>query len=508
MSYAPNDGRLKVTRCVGKRKQKQRVSYHIEGLAPGQDYGTFNGDINALEKAVKERILYVSDGKGGFCSPPKPALNAFLGLEDCVGKYFNRSGKGASPLTQEQFLGAYEGRKLTIYTNAYNSLKCRRLNSQDSYVKFFMKVEKVNFSKKPNSVPRGISPRDPRFHVTLGPYIKRIEKTIYKDIDRMWGGSTIMKGRNARGRGQVILDHWNSLVDPVAVGIDASRFDQHVSHEALTFEHGVYLKYFKGDHRTALSKLLRKQLINKGKGYTQDGKLEFKVRGVRMSGDMNTALGNCLIMCCMIFEVLQELGVTAKFVNDGDDGVIFMERSSLKHVTSNLYTKCLRYGFNVVLEPPVFRLEDVEFCQCKPVRTSPLECIMVRDISASFDKDVMSVLPLNRKSAPKWCRSVGDCGLSLTSGLPVLQEFYESLRRQSSISMKDDGQRTGFKMMSVGMGSPKWRPVSAFARYSYYLAFGVCPDRQIEQEHYFRAMLIDHEDISIWKRLTTNHLLS
>lgn len=488
-----------VSRCVGKRRYKQRVSYHVEGLAGGQDYGTFNSDINALEKAVKERILNVSDGKGGFCSPPKPSFNAFLELEDWAIGNFNKLGRAASPLTQEEFLRAYDGRKLTIYRNALDSLKGKPLRKTDSEVKFFMKVEKVNFSKKPNSVPRGISPRDPRYHVTLGPYIKRIEKTIYKDIDRIWGGVTIMKGFNAKQRGETILSHWQSFKNPVAVGIDASRFDQHVSKEALTFEHNVYLKYYVGNHRKRLEHLLRRQLVNKGRGYAQDGKLKFRVKGVRMSGDMNTSLGNCLIMSMMVKKVVDKLGIRCKFVNDGDDGVLFMERTDLTKLTLHLHDLCLNYGFNVILEPPAFKLEDVEFCQCKPIRTSAVDCIMVRDIAASLDKDVMSILPMSKKLAPKWCRSVGDCGLSLTSGLPVLQEFYEALRRQSSTSMKDDGQQTGFKMMAIGMGSPKWNPVSDYARLSYWRAFGVPPDKQLEQESYYRGVVIDHGNISIRK---------
>lgn len=437
--------------------------------------------------AVKERLFYVKDGEGGFVSPPEPEMTAFPRLYEKYQEYFCRDVK-ASPLTKEQFLGAYDGRKRTIYTNAFESLLLKPLERKDANITYFMKVEKVNFTSKPNSVPRGISPRNPRYHVTLGPYIKRIEKTIYKDIDRMWCGPTIMKGKNAKQRGACILSHWNSFVDPVAVGIDASRFDQHVSYDALEFEHKIYLKYYNGKHKDKLAKLLGWQRENRGFGYTQDGKLNFKIRGKRASGDMNTALGNCLIMSTMIHSIVTSLGIKAKFVNDGDDGVIFLEKSDLKLLQRNIASKGLRYGFTLMVEPPVFTLEQIEFCQCKPLLLDTNQCIMVRNIKNSFDKDVMSILPLNTKSARKWCRSVGDCGLSLTGGVPVLQDFYEFLRRQSDIGLKDDQQQTGFKMMAKGMGQ-KYAVPTAMARLSYWRAFGVPPDKQIAQEEHYKRLV-------------------
>lgn len=485
-STAPDCADLRVSKKLGTKRYKTRVSYHLKDLGTNQDYRVFNSDINSLEMAVKERLFYVKGSDGGFVSPPEPDLKAFPDLLREYGKHFSNGSK-ASPLTKEEFLGAYGGRKRTIYENAFNSLLIQPLSRKDSYIKYFMKVEKVNFTAKPNAVPRGISPRDPRYHVSLGPFIKRIEKAVYKDIDRIWQGSTIMKGKNASQRGAVILHHWNSFRNPVALGIDASRFDQHVSYEALKFEHSIYLRYYKGPHRRLLERLLKWQRGNRGFGYVQDGKLKFKIRGKRASGDMNTALGNCLIMSTIIHKIIRKLRIKAKFVNDGDDGVIFLEKEDLSKLQKEISSSGLYYGFNLVVEPPVFVLEEIEFCQCKPLLLDVNKCVMVRSITNSLDKDIMSILPINVKSGKKWCRAVGDCGLSLTGGVPVLQDFYEMLRRQSKVGLKDDQQQTGFKMMAVGMHL-KYKEPTAVARLSYWKAFGIPPEKQIAQEKHYQKL--------------------
>lgn len=501
-SSAPSHDCLKVKRRpLGSKRYKTKLTYHYDHLGGGQEFRVFNNDINALERAAKERLIYVKDGNGGFVEPPEPHPWIFSDTLRPISRFMENHGKLVSPLTKDAFLGAYVGRKRTIYLNAYNSLLIKPLLKEDSEVKFFIKTEKTNFTKKPDSVPRGISPRDPRYHVSLGPYIKRIEKLVYKRIDELWGGPTIMKGKNARDRGKTVLKHWLKYNNPVAVGVDASRFDQHVHQDALKFEHSVYSSYFTGSHRTNLEHLLRRQLVNSGKGRTQNGSLSFKLKGKRMSGDMNTALGNCLLMSTMIKSVVDSLGIKASFINDGDDGVIFLEKDDLNTLNEQLANECLKFGHEVVLEPPAYRIEDIEFCQCKFVALQVGEYIAVRDIANSFDKDSMCIDPLpTEKVATQWMRAVGDCGLSLTSGLPVLQSYYEHYRKQAKIGKELSNQIQGFKMLAEGMGSPKYTPPTPYSRYSFWKAFGIPPDTQIQIENHYASLHTDHKITTTYSR--------
>lgn len=479
---------------MGRKRYKTRQVYEYKQTHNGVDYGCFNSDINALEAAVKERLFYVKDEDGVFVRPPSPVPEVFSQRLGYVSKFFTDNLTIVSPLTKEQFLGAYDGRKRTIYEKAYDSLLVRPLDQEDSVISYFMKVEKVNFTAKPNAVPRGISPRNPRYHVSLGPYIKRIEKTIFNMINKLWKSCTIFKGLNADQRGRQAYKKWKRFKNPVAVGIDAKRFDQHVSVDALKWEHSVYLSFFQGRDRKRLAKLLRKQLKNIGKGRTQDGGLRFTLDGGRMSGDMNTALGNCLLMSAMVHSFCKRKGLDCELMNDGDDCVLILERRDLRKL-DDLYDFMLDYGFNLEIEKPVYELEHIEFCQSRPLMVDENKCRMVRNVRTSLAKDSVSILPLRtEKEARSWSRAVGECGLSLTSGIPVVSSFYNLFMKASDKAMKlSDTQLTGMNMLAKGMGKACFKAPSALARLSYYKAFGVPPEVQIQQERHFDNLEINYK---------------
>jgi len=493
-SLAPDDPRLTVKYRWAQKIRKNRVTYDFYTHRNAIDYGVYNSNIDSLERAVKERLFFVSDGVGGFCKPPKPTENIFPSRLEYISCFFKEHARYASPLTKDEFLRAYVGRRRTVYEEAYNSLVLKPLSVVDSFINYFMKVEKINFTAKPNPAPRGISPRKPRYHVQLGPFIKRIEHTVYRIIDKLYGSKTIMKGKNMKQRGQIILDHWNSFEDPVAIGLDASRFDQHVSKDALLWEHSIYKIFY--PFSNFFRRLLAWQVTNKGYGYCKDGQLRFNIKGCRMSGDMNTALGNCLLMACMLHSFCVHAGLSKfRAVNDGDDCVLFMERKEL-HKIRNLARYFLEFGFTMKQEPPVDVLEKIEFCQARPIRTSLTECVMVRDTQVCFAKDSISTKPLTTmKLAKRWSRAIGLCGLSLTSGIPVAQEFYQAhVRSAGNVKelKNDPTQDTGMFRLSEGMRHQKYAPVSQFARYSYWRAFGVEPAKQIALEQRLKSNNIEY----------------
>lgn len=493
-SLAPDDPRLTVVYRWAQKLRKPRVVYDFYTHRNRVDYNVYDTDINSIERAVKERLLYVSDGKGGFQAPPKPHNTATFDVRlKCVESYFRSHAQYTSPLTKMQFLRAYDGRRRTVYENAFDSLVNQPVSVCDAAISYFMKVEKINFTAKPNPAPRGISPRVPRYHVSLGPYIKRIEHHIYGLVDGLYKSPTIMKGKNMLQRGLVLLQHWQSFDDPVAIGLDASRFDQHVSVEALQWEHKIYKMFYLSRE---LNKLLKWQIANKGKGYAHDGKLKFKLQGGRMSGDMNTALGNCLLMSSMLYSFCISAKIKKfKAVNDGDDCVLFIERRDL-HKLNSLTQYFLDFGFTMKQEKPVDVFEKIVFCQSQPVRISPTECVMVRDNLVAFAKDSISIKPLNTiKLARRWSRAIGLCGLSLTAGIPIAQEFYSAhIRSAGDVKelRNDPTQLTGMAMMAKGMQHRRYAEVTDFCRYSYWKAFGIAPAMQKALEARLKNNDIDY----------------
>jgi len=473
---------LKVLKNLGPTKHRTVSS--LIGLSPRLVYGVFNVNTSNAVKSVVERMLFVRDPTGRLVEPPVPSPFTFSDL-NAVYVHFYKIVKPTAPLTKDQFLGTYVGRKRTIYENAYESLRVKPFRKSDSYINWFMKCEKVAFTEAKEPVPRGISPRSPRYHVQLGPYVKRIEKDIYDVIAQLCGGKTVFKGLNAFERGRQMRLMWDQFTDPVAVGLDASRFDQHVSVEALEWEHSIYKLYFPHDRK--LKGLLEMQKKNKCYGNLPDCRLEFTVNGKRMSGDMNTSLGNCLLMSSMVYAYVHGLGITKfRLANDGDDCVLIIERKDLRKL-SNLKEWFLRKGFSMKQEPPVDVFEQIEFCQSNPIWTED-GYVMVRNPLTSLSKDCISTMPLRtEKLARRWMAAVGEGGLALTGQIPVVQEFYSKLlnlgNRDNPFKM-DQSNMTGAQYLAKGM-KRKYGVVHWMTRVSFWRAFGLTPDRQIalEQEY-------------------------
>jgi len=443
-------------------------------------------------RGVLTRVFYV---KGE--PTPKPAKGVYVRRLSYFGIGLMKQFSTTTPVSRQSFVDFYKGRKRTIYQNAVDSLATSVIVPRDAHIKAFVKAEFINSDDKPDPDPRIISPRDPRYNVEVGRYLRPIEHRIYGAIAKIFGGVTVLKGFNAQQTGKIFHDKWNSFDDPVAVGLDASRFNQHVSVEALRWEHSIYNGIYR--HNSELKKLLSWQLTNHVTGYCRDGKLKYKVEGCRMSGDMNTAMGNCLIMCALVHCYAIERGVNISLANNGDDCVVIMERKELVKFTNNLDEWFLEMGFNMKVEKPVFHLEQIEFCQTHPVKVDG-QYIMVRNFPKAIAKDCLSLKQLESPRTCKlWMDAVGQGGLSLCGGIPVYQEFYSSyIRAASGIvdtrrSRRSAARRKrtpdveltgGLAWLSKGM-TRRYSPVSEETRYSFYLAFGTTPEQQMALEDYY-----------------------
>ncbi|APG76269.1 hypothetical protein 2 [Changjiang tombus-like virus 5] len=385
----------------------------------------------------------------------------------------------------------YQGRRKEIYQRAADSLASRPLVKSDAFMSTFLKCEKIDFSSKPDPAPRVIQPRTPRYNVEVGRYLKPLEKRICRGIAEIWGGDTILKGKNAEQSAVSLRQMWDQFDEPVAVGIDATRFDQHVSYEALEWEHSVYMLCFPPHTRPKLERLLKMQLVNRGYARLEDLELMYEVRGRRMSGDMNTGMGNCLLMCAMIHWITAEMGVRCRLANNGDDCVLILEKRDLGKL-GRLGPLALDFGFVLEIEPEVDVFEQICFCQNHPVWGGH-SWVMCRDPRKCVDKDLVTVLDLgNIKSARKWCHAIGTGGLAMAGGLPVLGSFYGMLLRHATTGKVDAHPwlENGFAMMAKGMARHS-DVVTPESRASFFKAFDITPDQQESIESSYATMLLN-----------------
>lgn len=468
-----------------------RRFFQVAGFSSPSSYLVHNSSLNNLARGVLTRVFYV---KGE--PTPKPREGIYRERLRHFRRILLSCFSSTTPVSRQEFVEFYKGRRKTLYQNAADSLLSSSVSQKDAAIKAFVKAEFINSDDKPDPDPRVISPRDPRYNVEVGKYLRPIEHRVYASIAKAFGETTVLKGFNAQQTGTIFQEKWLKYRNPVAIGLDASRFDQHVSVDALKWEHSVYNGIF---HSKELAKLLKWQLKNKATGYCRDGKLKYVVDGCRMSGDMNTAMGNCLIMCALVHAYISDRGIKASLANNGDDCVVIFEKSNLSKFNDGLTEWFLEMGFNMKVEAPVYNLEGIEFCQTHPVFDGE-SYIMVRNFPKAIAKDCLSLKELQSPHVCKmWMDAVGQGGLSLCGKIPVYQEFYSSyIRVASGISAtraKQNSSRRkrdvdvaltgGLAWLSKGM-SRRYGTVSDESRYSFYLAFGTTPDQQLALEDYYR----------------------
>lgn len=490
MSSAPDHPDLRVHRRWGATKPRKMV--RVSGVSPPVDLIGFNNTINTLERAVKERVFYVKDRSGAFVEPPRPVGQHFSTVMSSVLGQLSKFLPRTAPLSRREFVDSFRGRKRKIYAAASEDLLRKDFSPKDAEVKVFVKYEKTDKTRKTDPVPRVISPRSPRYNVEVGRFLRPLEERVFRAIGKMFGHPTVIKGMNSQRSGTVLREKWEKFGRPVAIGLDASRFDQHVSVDALCFEHDVYNRCFpRRRHRDRLSYLLRMQLRNVCRGYTADGKLRYTTNGVRMSGDMNTSLGNCILVCCMIRAYALDRGVNLQLANNGDDCVVFMEQRDQAKFMDGLDGWFLRMGFNMAVEDPCYQFEEVEFCQTHPVCVGGNNFIMVRHPKWAVAKDTCCVHNyITPKSFKGWLHAVGTGGMAMTGGIPVFQEFYSAYLRAGEFNPNiESGLSWGVRTLAKDM-TRGYCEVLPEVRASFYWAFGVTPDEQLVIEDFYRGVEI------------------
>lgn len=452
---------------------------YMAGLGSGVRYGVHANCLKNMVRGIAERVLYVRRGER-LVRPPQPQAGVFGRLSSLRTRLVRKLNP--TPVVErEDYPSLYHGRKQRVYQTAVDSLMTRGLTVADSYVSTFLKAEKVNFTAKVDPAPRVIQPRSARYNVEVGRYLKLFEKELFAGFKRLFGYCVVVKGMNAQQVGGLFAEHWGQFRDPVGVGLDASRFDQHVSQDALRFEHSVYNAVFQSPE---LASLLRMQLINRGIARVDGYRLDYTVQGCRMSGDMNTGMGNCLLMSTILLAYCELHGIDCRVANNGDDCVVFLERAEL-HKLGGLDSWYLDFGFTLTREAPVDVLEQVEFCQAQPVRCAN-GWRMVRNPHTAMSKDMVSLVGWStEREFQEWAHAISMCGGALTAGVPVWEQWYRMVGTIGAgavvTGVTERVLECGMYHLSKGVTGCE---VDDECRASFWRAFSISPDAQCAFEEW------------------------
>lgn len=425
---------------------------------------------------------------------PTPTLEGLRSLHNAA-RILKRRLKSVTPYSAERVLEEFKGRRRSRYEQAWESLKAVPLTRNDYRIKAFVKSEKFNPGDKNNPDPRMIQARNARYNILLAQYLKPMEKQLYT----IKGGSTntrlIAKGLNQVERADLLIRKWNTFSKPVCYSLDASRWDKHCDVALLKIEHSIY-QYMCAD--VGLKHLLAAQLRNKC--FTSNG-VRYKTLGKRMSGDMNTALGNCLLMIICLIAACHDLGLRKyDLLDDGDDCLVIVEQEDEDRLRG-IVNKFLEFGHELKLENRATDVQKVVFCQS--------HIVFRKDLPPTFVRNWVKVLSTACCGSRYWDQphmvkgmmgAVGACELSLNEGVPILQAFACRLRdlAQGEIFSKFEAEEgilyraakelhleTGDAMQAVQRLKPK--AIDFDTRWSFYEAFGVLPARQLEVEEALMA---------------------
>lgn len=463
-------------------------------MSSGMDFRVSNHSLAISARSVNERIFYVNM-KGKLIEPPRPTPGYYDENLKSVFKLLRRLAFTATPLGSFAYANSITDRRKKVYLQAAQDNLDFGFDDEFARLSTFLKVEFYNLTLKSDVVNRLIQPRQPRYLIETGRYFTPIEKTVYKSLNTMFGFTAVYKGLNADQRGEAMFSSWSKYSDPIAISFDFKRFDQHVSNQALRWEHNVYKCYYPND--SWFAHLLELQLYNRGALHNKNGSVYYKTIHCRCSGDHNTGLGNTLLVCSMVYAYFKHIKITADLADDGDDGVIITERKNYYKILSTMEDYFIKFGFQLTIEEPVYVFEQIVFCQMSPILSNTGRYTMLRNPKISTSKDTCSVKPLdNPIIAKRWCSAVALGGRALGAGMPVVQEYYRCLERYSEglSPLTDPTLEGGFYRLSRGMRQ-KSELITPETRYSFFLAFGITPDEQECLEDYYRTLRLTVGDL-------------
>lgn len=424
---------------------------------------------------------------------PQPTRRGLAELKN-ESKMLARQHGHREPWTLEAVLDSFKGVRRKRYELAYQSLAINPLSPSDGRIQSFVKAEKFDPAAKENPDPRMIQARSPRYNLVVAKYLRPIEHIIYNLLDDD-GDRVVAKGMNQVARAAAVLKCFSAFREAVCFSLDCSRWDKHVKRGVLSIEHGFYRAVIGGSPE--LDKLLSWQLVNRCR---TAGGVKYMVNGGRMSGDINTALGNCLLMVLMCRAAMRRIGVYYKLLDDGDDVLVFVEGSNFDRVSGEIAKIFLDYGQELKIENIARKPSDVLFCQSRIVHNG-LDWIMVRDWRKVLSHACCGTKHWNNPAEVRPMMGLIGAGeLALNLGVPILQEFALALKRCSrglvaKLTNADTGlvyrlkAEFGDELEPVLRYQP--RVVTAVARAAFTAAFGVSEWEQVAIEKILKTWDID-----------------
>lgn len=461
---------LDVERCT---KGALSVVYYFDNV-PSCHASCIHNEIEALEK---RHLL------------PQPTITE-LGCERLrrglnVLKFFSRGIDTIKPYTLLEVVDSYRGAKRRVYASALEDINKVGMLKRDCLVKAFVKASKYIGEM----IPRIIQARSPKYNLLVAQYHKPMEHFIYSlrskyRTTHVKSTKISAKCDNAYVRAATIRKKMKQFKSPLVVMLDASKFDGHVQlqHQKLAHEYYYYLT-----RSSKHIKLLARTLSTRG--VTASG-YKYELGARRASGDMDTAVGNTVIMLFCVCSYAAQFS-RYDIYDDGDDCLLFVEEAEFTG-EELLKDYFLSMGFKMSCSL-ARKYSEVVFCRSRPVKLDA-GVKMVRNPWLVLDTALASHKYFRTKSDNMLKQFFTGYWFS-HQGEPITGAFFGELYRRFGHCDVSDVELS-YKVKMSGRGVTN---VSSATREHYAKVYGVPPDEQVLVEQ-----LLVHQ-VSIWDWTTPVH---
>nr|QTJ63683.1 RNA-dependent RNA polymerase [Dipteran tombus-related virus] len=234
------------------------------------------------------------------------------------------------------------------YANALNDGTAKVRN----HVTAFTKLEKTGTNKY--KAPRLIQARHVTFNIEYGRWLKALEIDLTKHHR--------LRHRFGKGNYDEIARRITRCAKRFryTTEVDHTEFDSHITREHLELSHTFYKACYPTSQE--LPYLCNQTLRNRVRTYQGD---RWEINGTRMSGDVDTSLGNSIINYALLSAMLHDTGIhDFEIIVNGDDSILFTNIPVNVQLMSRIARK---YNMNSKINASTDNIHHTEFCRTKLV---------------------------------------------------------------------------------------------------------------------------------------------
>lgn len=385
-----------------------------------------NEELAFLNRHMLADVKCSRDGKGFKVEDENPGA-----IKNTLRKLFDKIGDHKVDLKPMiDIVYKYHGRFRRRYMKAFYYLSKYPIMEKHFINQCFLKDDKYHQGDLDTAfkikAPRAIQYQSPEATLFKAQLVMPVEKQLYEILD-VHGLRIFTKGLNQRDVAQLMVNGYNSVNNAICVENDYTSFDAHVTTKWLKITHKYMLQYCPAQHYSVFKKAFKHDL--KVRGYTTNG-IPYRINGTLTSGSIDTSLKGNLINYLIVYTIMNQLSIPEsafKFICNGDDSVLFLDRMYLEKYLSVNFND---YGMDakIILRDSLF---EVEFCQAKLVYT-PVGFNLVRNPTRMFTRIGWMMIKRNKKYIRSYVKTVIMGEMALNYKVPVLYPILRSMYKTIS----------------------------------------------------------------------------